>query len=156
VSGHVTTAAKWSADLKRLVLEDQVVFHAAIRRMKNLQHGEPFEVEAVRLLGCRTSPMNREYFGYVVRPVALHTQQSVNEIHRFFKAEFLPREHIALADRETGDVKIERDLEIGSTRRMPEQVFKHYMEQCREFGMTTFGIDFSPAGLWEQFGIGEG
>ncbi len=153
---HVTTLATWDAERGRLVPVNPVQFHASIRRMRNLVHGEPFELDAVRLLLCRTSQLNREYWGFCVRPVALYTQQSIDEVHRFFKSEFLPKERIVLADPVTGEVKIERELEAGSTRRMPEQVFRHYMEQCREFGMTTFGIDFSPEGLWEQFGIGEG
>lgn len=137
-----------------MVLDDQMLFHAALNRMRGLQNGEPFEVEAHRLLGRRTSAGNRAYWGFVVRPVALASKQSLDEIHRLFKAEFMPTERLVIADPETGEVKFEREVEAGTTTRMSEQDFEHYMEQCRFLGMTTLGIDFSPQGLWEQFGIG--
>ena len=151
---HVTGDAKWDAKVARLVMTDPMLFHATLRRMKGLTHGEPFELDAVRLSACRSHALNRQYWGYVVRPLALTTRQSDGEIHRFLKAEFLPPEKIVLADAD-GTVKFERQLEA-SSRRLPKQVFEHFMEQGREFGMVKFGIDYSPAGLWEQFGIGDG
>lgn len=151
----VTGMAKWSAKLNRLVLDDQVVFHARLRRMK-LQDGEPFELDAIRMFGRRTSAHNRAYWGYIVRPVAIASEQTQDEIHRLFKAEYMPSERLVIADPKTGEVKFEREVEAGTTTRMPEPDFVRYMEQCRALGATTLGIDFSPAGLWEQFGIGEG
>ena len=155
MSGHVTTTAKWNDEIKRLVLDDQMVFNASLRRLRP-QHGEPFELEATRLFGRRTSKANRIYWGWIVRPIALASHQSLDEIHRCLKAEFLPTEKLVIADKETGEVKFERELECGTTTRMSETDFDRYMEHCRLFGMTHCGIDFSPAGLWEQFGIGEG
>jgi len=151
---HVTADAKWDEKLGRLAFTDPIAFHARVRRMAKLQHGEPFEVDAIRLSAVRSNKLNREYWGFVVRPLALYTGQSSTEIHRFLKAEFLPPEKIVLADAD-GVVQFERELEA-STRRMPRPDFEHYMVQCREFGMTTFGIDYTPVGLYEQFGIGEG
>lgn len=153
---HVSTSARWSAEKQRLVLDDQVFFHAAVKRMRGLQDGEAFDVEAHRVLGRRTSKQNAAYWGWIVRPVALASKQSQDEIHRLFKAELMPTERLVIADPETGEVKFEREVEAGTTTRMSEQDFEHYMEQCRFLGMTTLGIDFSPQGLWQQFGIGEG
>jgi hypothetical protein len=155
VTGHVTAIAKWNAEVSRLVLDDQMVFHAALKRLKP-ENGEPFEIEAMRLFGRRTSKQNKAYWGWVVRPIALASHQSLDEIHRLLKAEYLPTERLVIADKDTGEVKFEREVECGTTTRMSETDFDRYMEHCRLFGMTHCGIDFSPRGLWEQFGIGEG
>jgi len=155
VSTHVTAVASWNEDLKRLVFVDQMAFNAHLRRLR-LEDGEQVEIDVQRLIACRSSKANREYWGYVVRPVALYSQQTLNEIHRLFKAEFLPSERLVIADHETGEVKFEREVEQASTAKLPDPDFEHYKTVCREFGMTRCGIDFSPQGLWEQFGIGQG
>lgn len=155
MTGQVTGTAHWDSEKRRLFLDDQMVFNASIARMRKLQHGEPFEIEATRLFGLRTSKHNAQYWGWIIRPIALASQQTQDEIHRLCKAAFLPTERLVLADPETGEVKFEQAVE-GTTRRLREEDFRVYMEQCRELGMTKLGIDFSPQGLWEQFGIGEG
>jgi hypothetical protein len=154
MSTSVTGLATWDGTRPRL--DDPMVFNAGVRRLA-LGVGEVVEVTVSKLdAATRTAKQNAAYWGWIVRPVALYSKQSLNEIHRAFKAEFLPCERFVLADPKTGDVKLERNLELHTTAKLKEIEFEHYMEQAREFAMVRCGIDMSNQGLWEQFGIGQG
>lgn len=147
---HFTTEAFWNG--RRLRMRDEAVYHAGLRAMK-LQRGAAVQVRIEKLAAARTRGQNANYWGYVIRPVALYSGMAPNDIHRWLKAELLPAERFTLANAETGEVKLERALEAATTTRLSEPEFDAYVEHSRARVMEVTGIDLSDRGLFEQFGI---
>lgn len=151
---QVTAAAKWDEAAGRLRLVDEFAFKVQMKRMQ-LEDGAQCEITVERLLAARSLAANRAYWGFIVRPVSMFTKgaMSMNDVHRYFKAEHLPSERFVVVDPETGEVKLERNLEVLTTTNLSEEEFRDYMERCRATAMEELGIDMSDRGLYEQFGI---
>jgi hypothetical protein len=133
-------------------LVDERGYHAGLKGLRP-KMGEEFEMRVERLKAARTSKQNSAYWGYIVRPVALACHTPSIDVHRIFKAELLPAEKFTLANPDTGEVRLERDLEMHTTTLLSEEEFEHYMEHARALAMERIGIDMSEKGLFEQFGI---
>lgn len=151
---HVTCTATWDGKKLQFSADEQETYFSSVRRLK-LGLGEQVEIQFWPLEAVRSLKSNAAYWGFIVRPVSLFTKgaMSMMEVHRYFKAEHLPSERFVLADPETGEVKLERDLERVTTTTLSEEEFRDYMERCRATAMTELGIDMSDRGLYEQFGI---
>lgn len=151
---HVTVTATFDGKKLQFSADEQDQYFNAVKRLR-LGLGEQVEIRIEPLEAARSLRANREYWGFVVRPVSLYTRgaMSLVDVHRYFKAEHLPSERFVLADPETGEVKLERDLERLTTTTLSEDEFRNYMERCRATAATECGIDFSDRGLYEQFGI---
>jgi hypothetical protein len=78
----------------------------------------------------RSLDQNRFYWGVVLRTIAEHTGHSVDELHEWAKAHFLPK-HLAICD---GNGVVQDELVVGgSTRRLDKVEFAAYVESIRLF-----------------------
>lgn len=145
---HFATSAVWTG--RRLSFVNDMAYHVGVRRLK-LGVGEEVEVRVEKLEAARTRKQNAAYWGFIVKPTAMHSEHySMADIHRIFKAELLPSERFTLADPKTGEVRLERDLELHTTTVLTEQEFSEYMERARAFACETVGVDLSDRGLLEM------
>jgi len=86
----------------------------------------------------RSLEQNRYYFGVVLRTMAEHTGHSVDELHEWAKAHFLPK-YVAICD---GNGVIQDDVIVGgSTRRLDKVQFSEYVDGIRHFALEKLDLD---------------
>jgi hypothetical protein len=150
VIDHYTTRAVFipptAEEPARLRLVDEAHYRLKLAQLK-LEPGDEVEIRVEKLAAARTSAQNRNYWGFIVRPVAAYSLNSDIAIHQWFKADLLPAEKFVLADPKTGEVKLTRDFAALTTTTLSEQQFSDYMEEARALAMETTGIDLSDRGL---------
>jgi hypothetical protein len=89
MSSHVSAFASWDAEKERLVLDDQVSFHAGLRKLKP-GAGERFVVRVEREEDALTEAQRRYYFAACIHPLSEYTGFSEPEMHVMVKAVCMP------------------------------------------------------------------
>jgi hypothetical protein len=85
----------------------------------------------------RSLQANRYYFGVALKLLSEHTGYTVDELHEWAKAKFIPK-HLALLDK-NGEVR--DDLVIGgTTTRLNRVEFYEYIEALRKFAAEELGV----------------
>lgn len=80
----------------------------------------------------RSTAQNRYYFGVVLEYIASETGHTVEEVHEYMKAMFLPRKFIAIGSKE---VELTKSTTTLSTLDMEE-----YLEKVRVFAAQELGM----------------
>ena len=88
-SGHVSAAAFWQDDLKKVVLADSVVFHAQLARM-GFGAGEALVVRVEREEDAAKHGSYKHLFGHLLTPASDVTGYTATELKADMKARFLP------------------------------------------------------------------
>lgn len=102
----------------------------------DLRDGE-VTVTVERKHATRSLDQNAYYFGVCLRLIAEHTGYTVDEVHDWAKARFIPK-HVAICDK-NGEVK--DDLVIGgTTTRLNRVQFYEYVEAIRKFAAEELDV----------------
>jgi hypothetical protein len=85
----------------------------------------------------RSQEASRYYFGVCLRLLSEHTGYSIDELHEWAKARFIPK-HVALLDRNGSVVD---DLVIGgTTTRLNRVQFYEFVEALRQFAAEKLDL----------------
>ena len=96
-----------------------------------LQADRPVVVELKLLEDVRSIQRNKEYWGYVLRPISEQAQ-----VNGMFLGYEITKTRLPGAKRPS----VTRALK--STTNLPERVMRKYLEQVRAHAATTFGVEF--------------
>lgn len=88
-SGHVSASAVWNSDLRKVVLTDQVLFHAQLQKM-GFGEGEALIVRVEREADAIEHRQYKHLFGHVFEPVSESSGHTTGELCLMAKARFLP------------------------------------------------------------------
>lgn len=97
MSAHVTAACSWDSESGRLVLDDQMLFSAGMRRMKP-GAGERFIIRVEREAEAKRHHQLKWYFGYIVKQCCARTGYNAKEMDVIFRVEYLPPDVETLSD----------------------------------------------------------
>lgn len=86
----------------------------------------------------RSQQQSRYYFGVVLALIAEHTGYTVDELHEWAKAKFLPK-HLALTDG-NGTI-VDEHIVGGSTTKLNKLEFGEYVEEIRRFAAESLDIN---------------
>lgn len=89
MSGHVSAKASWDGEKSRLVLDDQMLFHAQLRRLKP-GAGEQFVIRIEREEDAYTYGQLKHLYGHVYTPLSEWNGDFVADWHLLLKAAFMP------------------------------------------------------------------
>ena len=110
-----------------------------------LQADRPVVVELKLLEDVRSIQRNKEYWGFVLRPIS--EQALVNGMgadsegwHLYYKRMFLGYEFTKV--RLPGAKRPSVTRALKSTTNLPERVMRKYLEKVRAHAATTFGVEF--------------
>ncbi len=110
-----------------------------------LQQGKPVVMEMKLLEDVRSLQRNREYWGYVLRPIS--EQAQVNGMgadqegwHLYYKKKFLGYEF--KMQRLPGAKRATPVRKLKSTRKLSEKAMRKYCEQVRADAARVFGVTF--------------
>lgn len=118
----------------RLFIENRAAFDSSVG---SLREGTQVEISVTVLRAARSAPQNRYYWGVVVHLLSEYTGYSVDEMHDFLKAKFLPK-HLAVSN---GNGTIVDHFVIGgSTRQLNTIEFKEYCEQIQQWAVEALGV----------------
>lgn len=108
----------------------------------------PVTVTIERQHATRSLEANSYYFGCVLKLLSEHTGYTVDELHEWAKARFIPK-HVALCD-QNGEVR--DDIVVGGTTTKLDKVqFYEYIEQIRQFASETLDVNIpDPDPNWKQ------
>lgn len=118
--------------------------NAAVQGWRNCQ--VLIRIEKVHAI--RSVEANRYYFGVVLKRLSDYTGYTVDELHEWAKARFIPK-HVAMLDK-NGDVK--DDMVIGgTTTRLNRVQFYEYVEAIRQFAAESLELDIpDPDPRWRK------
>lgn len=96
----------------------------------------------------RSIEANRYYFGVCLKLIAEYTGHTIDELHDWAKARFIPK-HLSILDK-NGEIK--DDLVIGgTTTRLNRVQFYEYVESIRKFAAEELGLDIpEPDPNWRE------
>ena len=116
--------------MKKL-LKNKYDVSLAIKQLEILKFdkGQKYKFECTRKQK-RTLPQNSYYFGVVLKVLSLETGHSTEDLHEYFKAEYL-KEHVKMID--VMGKWIVKDL---STTELDTKVFSDYIEKIRNFASS--------------------
>lgn len=106
-------------------------------RALHLAEGEDVEIVLRPLKLTRSQQANRYYFGVVLKYIAEETGHHAEELHEFFKDEFLTPKVIRLEDDAGG--AIERKIHP-STTKLTTKEFAEYVDRVRDFALHRLNI----------------
>lgn len=89
MKGHVKAFASWNEDISRLVLDDQVTFHAMLKRLEP-GAGERFVVRVEREETAKKHHQLKWYFGDIVKQCCAKTGYTAIEMDTIFRVECMP------------------------------------------------------------------
>jgi hypothetical protein len=110
-----------------------------------LQSGQALWVEAQPLEEARDLQRNKEYWGYVLRPISEQAQiegigADAEGWHLYYRKMFLGYEFEKVRLPGTKRKRVSRQLK--STTKLSNRAMHKYMEQIRAHAATTFGVTF--------------
>lgn len=118
----------------RVQFANRRAFDSAV---SGLRDGLEVEITVKALRATRSVQQNRFYFGTVIHLLSEYTGYSVDEMHEFLKAKFLPK-HLAVTN---GNGAIVDHLVIGgSTRKLNTVEFNEYIAQIQQWAAETVGV----------------
>lgn len=133
-----------------LELNDPQQAHALIVRgwewtKEQLAAGKPVAAEFKLLEESRAIQLNKEYWGYVLRPISEQAQvggigSDAEGWHYYYKKMFLGYRFTKL--RVPGSKRVVARRELRSTTDLTNREMNEYMEQVRAHAATTFGVQF--------------
>lgn len=128
----------------QLKVRNRRSFEAA---MKKFRDGDVL-ITVEKKHATRSVEANRYYFGVCLKLIAEHTGYTVDEVHEWAKAKFIPK-HVAICDR-NGEIK--DDLVIGgSTTRLNKVQFYEYVESIRQFAAEELDVNIpDPNPNWRE------
>ena len=104
--------------------------------VRTLRDG-PILISLRRPSATRSLEANRFYFGVCLKLLSEHTGYTVDELHEWAKARFIPQ-HVSLCDR-NGEIK--DDLVIGgTTTKLNRAQFYEYVEAIRKFAAEELDV----------------
>lgn len=117
-----------------------------------LQTGQALWMEVQPLEEARDLQRNREYWGYVLRPISEQAQvegmgATVEGWHDYFRLMFLGYEFTKV--RLPGKKRPSVRRALKSTTTLSNRAMREYMEQVRAHAATTFGVTF-PVAPWVE------
>jgi len=117
-----------------------------------LQSGQPMWLEAMPLEEARDLQRNREYWGFVLRPISEQAQvegmgATAEGWHDYYRLMFLGYEFTKVRMPGKKRPSIRRALK--STTKLSNKAMREYMEQIRAHAATTFGVTF-PVPPWVE------
>jgi len=94
---------------------------------------------------ARSLQRNREYWGFVLRPISEQAQANgmgatAEGWHDFYRLMFLGYEHTSV--RLPGKKRPSVRRHLKSTTKLSEKAMREYLEQVRAHAATTFGVTF--------------
>lgn len=115
-----------------------------------LQAGRALWLEAQPLEEARDLQRNREYWGYVLRPISEQAQvdgvgATVDGWHDYYRLMFLGYEFTKV--RMPGKKRPSIRRALRSTTKLSNKAMREYMEQVRAHAATTFAVTF-PVAPW--------
>jgi hypothetical protein len=117
-----------------------------------LQAGERLWLGVQKLEEARDLQRNREYWGFVLRPISEQTQAegmgaTADGWHDYYRLMFLGYEFTKV--RLPGKKRPSVRRALRSTTRLSNREMREYMEQIRAHASTTWGVTF-PIPPWAQ------
>lgn len=108
----------------------------------------PVTVTVEKRHATRSSQANRYYFGVCLKHISDYTGYTVDEVHDWAKARFIPK-HVAICDK-NGEIK--DDLVIGgTTRKLNSLQFYEYLEAIRKFAAEELDLNIpDPDPDWRE------
>lgn len=96
----------------------------------------------------RAVKLNRYYFGHVLRLIADHNGDDVEDLHAFMCARFL-RRRVYVVNKHTGDCEEVEVVDRSST--LDGEAFWEFVLQVRRFAAEFFGVETQdPDPAWRQ------
>lgn len=121
------------------------------RAMAQFRNGEVV-VSIERRHAIRSQQQNRYWWGCVLRLLSEHTGYTVDELHEWAKAKFLPK---ALAFSDGNGVVVDELVVGGSTRRLNRLQFGEFVETVRRFAAERLDVVVpDPSPDWRECGGG--
>lgn len=117
---------------------------------QELAAGRPLWVEVQPLEEARDLQRNREYWGYVLRPISEQAQvegmgATVDGWHDYYRLMFLGYEFTKV--RMPGKKRPSVRRALKSTTTLSNKAMREYMEKIRAHAATTFAVEF-PVAPW--------
>jgi len=106
------------------------------QQLKELRDGEVL-ITVERLREARSRQQSRYYFGVVLALISRHSGFSVDELHAWAKARFLPK-HLALTNG-NGEI-VDEYILGGSTKVLTPSEFSDYVEAIRQFAAEQLQV----------------
>lgn len=109
------------------------------------QEGRRIAVHLCDLEDARSLQRNREYWGYVLRPISEQAQiegigATAEGWHDYYRKMFLGYEFLKV--REPGKKRPTVRRQLKSTTKLSERAMRKYLEEVRAHAATTFGVTF--------------
>jgi len=117
---HVTALASWDEERGRLVLDEQHVFHARMRKL-DPGAGERFVIRVEREAEAKRYHRLKWLYGYVIKQCVEHTGHTANEIELEFRTRFLPPG-------------------VTTISLMNDEQLRDFNLQCEAFAAETIGV----------------
>ena len=107
-------------------------------------------ITVARKHAIRSVEANR-YYRFALTLISEHTGHSVDELHEWAKAKFLPAQHLAICD---GNGEIKDELTVGGTTTTLNSVeFYEFVEAIRQFAAQELDVDIpDPDPEWKEHG----
>ena len=107
--------------------------------------GKQIAVHLCELEAARSAERNREYWGYVLRPISEQAQiAGIGALpegwHDYYRKLFLGYEFTKVKEPGKKRPSVKRALK--STTKLSERAMRTYCEQVRAHAATTFGVSF--------------
>jgi hypothetical protein len=118
----------------KLHVRDRKAFDEAMSSWRDCE----VTVTIAKKHATRSQQQSRYYFGVVLALIAEHTGYTVDELHDWAKAKFLPK-HLALTD--GNGVIVDEYILGGSTTKLNKVEFGEYVESIRRFAAETLDIN---------------
>ena len=112
---------------------------------QKLADGKPVAVEFKLLEETRAVQLNKEYWGYILRPISEQAQiggigAQADGWHLFYRKMFLG--YVFTKTKVPGSKRPVVKKELRSTTTLSNREMRTYMEQIRAHAATTFGVEF--------------
>ncbi len=120
MSARVTAATSWDADRGRLVLDDQVLFNAGLRKLKP-GAGERFVISVAREADAKRHYQLKWFYGYIVNQCVEWTGYTVKEMDQEFRARFMPPD-------------------VATLSQMSEEQMRDFNLQAEQYAAEVIGV----------------
>lgn len=115
-----------------------------LEQWASLERDGEYTVTIERAHATRNLEQNALYWAGFVKPLSDHTGYSMNEMHAYLKARFLPPEYrqtkTLLLQNGAGEVIDEYQIDMSTTTKLNKIQFSEYLHEIQQFA-AELGVD---------------
>ena len=103
--------------------------------LRDMKDDQDLVIDIEKRSGKRSLSYNDFYWGVILQEISLYTGHTSNEIHNWFKAEFIKRKYLTLGGK--------KKLMAPTTTTMLTKEFTEYVEQILAWSAQELGMEWN-------------